>query len=147
MGLLVAPLMPAVVLFPLLPAASHSDLPGFFWMIALVSYPAAILIGLPVYFVLQYARFTTFRTYVLTGAIFGTVLAVLMAAAQVHNAVISGPPFGDWLGFAGNLAVVLLVAVLIVVSVASVFWLVARPDKGSMLRGPEHSRPRSLPSR
>lgn len=122
----VAPMVPAVILAGvMLAAGGESQTLGYATFAGYISYPLALLIGLPSYLVMRRRRWEGLRAYLLLGLGLGAFFVALFAAVAGFEGEGTDPA---WLNLLANL--VYLLPFVLACSLAStlVFWLIVRPD-------------------
>lgn len=125
-GFIVAPMMPALVLAGVvLAAGGDSQTLGYAAFAAYISYPFALLVGLPLFLVMRRRAWDGVRAYALAGLVLGLAFLALFVGLSGLDGDAADP---TWMNVLANLAVMLpFVAACAVVSTV-VFWLIARPD-------------------
>lgn len=121
-GFVVAPMMPALILAGVvLAAGGDSQTLGYAAFAGYVSYPFALLVGLPAFLVMRRRRWDGWRAYAVAGLGLGIVFLTLFAALVAFD---GEKAESAWLALLANLAFVLACAL----AASMVFWLVVRPD-------------------
>ena len=125
-GFLVAPMMPALVLAGMvLAAGGDSQTLGYAAFAGYISYPFALLVGLPAFLFMRRKRWDGVRAYALAGLALGlTFLALFVGLAGFDGDAADSA----WLNLLSNLAVMLPFVLACAVVSSVVFWLIARPD-------------------
>lgn len=126
LGFLVAPLLPGV-LFGALDSFAPSPV-GLLWYLkfsGMAGYPAALLLGLPIHLLYRRYRLVSLVAYAGTGAVLGAIVYV--------GALLPGVAFSDSSAVDALRATIRLLPLdaLCGAMSAGVFWLIARPDRGS----------------
>jgi hypothetical protein len=125
----IAPGLAFVVLRIMTGAVSGSDEIYFIVLFsALIGYPIAIILGIPLYFVLFWRGWNGLPAYVIAGALVGGI-SILPVMAYY---------FDGWHGLSGTVVDIFnwdrLWGILIGVLSALSFWVIARPDKRVMYK-------------
>jgi len=95
-------------------------------MSALVGYPVAIAIGLPLHLLYVRICWRHLIVYLVTGALIGMLITwAIFVDAAVESLDLS---IGLWEGFAPPIPITILAGFFGALS-AGVFWLIARPDR------------------
>lgn len=127
-GFLLAPLIPGL-LMALLISVNHSD---YYWkdaallligFSALLGYPVALLLGLPLFFLMKRCRWLRLYYYIFIGAILGDVSVLISDIDKLHYF-----GFADFLHYYLTPMHILLGAIMGMIATTS-FWLIARPDR------------------
>jgi hypothetical protein len=126
-GFLLAPLIPGILLA--LGACIHpdgyldSEIPFLISMSALLGYPVALALGVPLFFLMKRCKWVKFYHYVAVGAVLGIVAAVIgnIDKKQYFN-------FADFSHYYLTSWNLFLGAIMGAVATTS-FWLVVRPDR------------------
>ncbi|WP_439614645.1 hypothetical protein [Reyranella sp.] len=125
-GFVVAPMMPALILAGVvLAAGGDSQTLGYAAFAGYVSYPFALLVGLPAFLVMRRRRWDGWRAYAVAGLVLGIAFLALFAAlvgVDGENAE------SAWLALLANLAFLLPFVLACGLAASMVFWLVVRPD-------------------
>lgn len=125
-GFMVAPMMPALVLAGVvLAAGGDSQTLGYAAFAGYISYPFALLVGLPSFLFMRRKRWDGLRAYALAGLALGLTFLALFAGLAGFDGDAADPP---WLNLLANLAVMLPFVLACAVVSSVVFWLIARPD-------------------
>ncbi len=125
-GFVVAPMMPALILAAVvLAAGGDSQTLGYAAFASYVSYPFALLVGLPSFLVMRRKRWDGWRAYAVASLVLGLVfLAVFAALVGVDGEKANSA----WLALLANLAFLLPFVLACALVSSMVFWLVVRPD-------------------
>jgi hypothetical protein len=128
-GFLVAPGVPAILLYlwGLYRGYGNGAIVGPFLLVPL-AYASALIVGGPVYFLLQRKGVAGFGTYVALGAAIGVVVVLLLGGAQV----LLGVPTKDYAmailkGSRNEIVVALVYAAI----ASGLFWLIAVKPQSS----------------
>jgi len=125
-GFMVAPMMPALVLAGVvLAAGGDSQTLGYAAFAGYISYPFALLVGLPSFLFMRRKRWDGLRAYALAGLALGLTFLALFAGLAGFDGDAADPA---WLNLLANLAVMLPFVLACAVVSSVVFWLIARPD-------------------
>ena len=125
-GFVVAPMMPALVLAGVvLAAGGDSQTLGYAAFAGYVSYPFALLVGLPSFLVMRRKRWDGWRAYAVAGLVLGLVFLALFAALVAFD---GEKAESAWLALLANLAFLLPFVLACALAASMVFWLVVRPD-------------------
>lgn len=125
-GFVVAPMMPALVLAGVvLAAGGDSQTLGNAVFAGYISYPFALLVGLPAFLFMRRKRWDGLRAYALAGLALGLTFVVLFAGLAGFDGDAADPA---WLNLLANLAFMLPFVLACAVVSSVVFWLIARPD-------------------
>ncbi len=125
-GFVVAPMMPALVLAGVvLAAGGDSQTLGYAVFAGYISYPFALLVGLPAFLFMRRKRWDGMRAYALAGLALGLTFVVLFAGLAGFDGDAADPA---WLNLLANLAFMLPFVLACAVVSSVVFWLIARPD-------------------
>ena len=118
--------MPALVLAGVvLAAGGDSQTLGYAAFAGYISYPFALLVGLPLFLFMRRKRWDGFRAYILAGVALGlAVLALFAGLAGLDGDAAESA----WMNLLANLAVMLPFVLACAVVSSVVFWLIARPD-------------------
>jgi cation transporter-like permease len=125
-GFVVAPMMPALILAAVvLVTGGDSQTLGYAAFASYVSYPFALLVGLPAFLVMRRRRWDGWRAYAAAGFVLGLVFVGLFTAlvgvdGEKANSV--------WVSLLANLAFLLPFVLACALASSMVFWLVVRPD-------------------
>ncbi len=125
-GFVVAPMMPALILAGVIwVAGGDSQTLGYAAFAGYISYPFALLMGLPSYLVMRRKHWDGVRAY----AYLGLALAVFFLALFAGLAGVEGDAADlAWLNLLGNLAFLLPFVLVCAVAATLAFWLIVRPD-------------------
>ncbi|MDB5488940.1 MAG: hypothetical protein JWQ58_2655 [Reyranella sp.] len=132
-GFVVAPMMPTLILVGVvLAAGGDSQTLGYAAFAGYISYPFALLIGLPSFLVMRRRRWDGLRAYALAGLAFGLVFLAFGLVFLAMFAGLAGYQ-GDavnpaWLNLLVNLAFLLPFVLGCALASSVVFWLIVRPD-------------------
>ena len=122
----VAPMVPAVILAGvMLAAGGDSQTLGYAAFAGYISYPFALLIGLPSYLVMRRRHWDGLRAYLLLGLGLGAFFVALFAGLAGFEGDAADPA---WVDLLANLAVLLSFVLACAVASTLVFWLIVRPD-------------------
>jgi hypothetical protein len=125
-GFVVAPMMPALILAAVvLAAGGDSQTLGYAAFAGYVSYPFALLVGLPAFLVMRRRGWDGWRAYALAGLGLGIVFLALFAALVAFDGEKAN---SAWLALLANLAFLLPFVLACALAASMVFWLVVRPD-------------------
>lgn len=125
-GFVVAPMMPALILAGVVLAAGGDSLTlGYVVFAGYVSYPFALLVGLPSFLVMRRRRWDGWRAYAVAGLVLGLVFLALFAALVGLDGEKAN---SAWLALLANLAFLLPFVLACALASSMVFWLVVRPD-------------------
>ncbi|MBU8876532.1 hypothetical protein KQ910_22355 [Reyranella sp. MMS21-HV4-11] len=125
-GFVVAPMMPALILAGVvLAAGGDSQTLGYAAFAGYVSYPFALLVGLPAFLVMRRRRWDGRRAYAVAGLGLGIVFLTLFAALVAFD---GEKAESAWLALLANLAFLLPFVLACALAASMVFWLVVRPD-------------------
>ncbi len=127
-GFLVAPMIPALILaVVILAAGGDSQTLGYAAFAGYISYPFALLVGLPVFLVMRRRQWNGWRAYGLAGLALGFVFLALFGGLA---AGFDGDPESlAWLNLLANLAFLLPFVLCCALASSMVFWLLVRPDR------------------
>ncbi len=125
-GFIISPLAPGLLLTAVVACATEHA--GAAWSVLFVSaalaYPAAIVVGVPMYVLFRRWGWSGWRTYIVAGPLLGIAA---LAGWSVSKRM------GDWLGLSREtvfVAPLFVAAVMICGMVAALcFWLIVRPDR------------------
>ena len=125
-GFVVAPMMPALILAGVvLVAGGDSQTLGYAAFAGYVSYPFALLVGLPAFLVMRRRRWDGWRAYAVAGLVLGIAFLALFAALM---GVDGEKAESAWLALLANLTFLLPFVLACALAASMVFWLVVRPD-------------------
>jgi hypothetical protein len=125
-GFVVAPMMPALILAGVvLAAGGDSQTLGYAAFAGYVSYPFALLVGLPAFLAMRRRRWDGRRACAVAGLGLGIVFLTLFAALVAFDGEKAEPA---WLALLANLAFLLPFVLACAPAASMVFWLVVRPD-------------------
>jgi hypothetical protein len=122
LGLVIAPLVPAVLLT--LPATLNGDprAASLFVHYATVSYCATVLVAMPAHFLLRKRHWTSLGAYAAVGAAMGLAVFLFELIMRVPSRMAGlGPAVARLL----SLPVDVIGGVIVLIC----FWLIARPDR------------------
>lgn len=126
-GFLVAPMMPALILAGvILAAGGDSQTLGYAAFAGYISYPFALLAGLPAFLVMRRRRWDGWRAYAVAGAALAVVFLIFFAGMAGWEGDAANPA---WLNLLANLAFLLPFVLACSLAASMVFWLVVRPDR------------------
>ena len=129
-GFVVAPMMPALILAGvILVAGGDSQTLGYAAFAGYISYPFALLVGLPSYLVMRRKHWDGVRAYAYLGLALGVLFLALFAGLAGVEGDAADPA---WLNLLANLAFLLPFVLVCAVAATLAFWLIVRPD----LNGP-----------
>ena len=121
-----APMVPTVILAAtMLAAGGHSRTLGYATFAGYISYPFALLIGLPSYLVMRRRHWDGLWAYLFLGLGLGTLFIALFAGIAGFDA---DAVDAAWLEVLADLAVLLAFVLACAVASTLVFWFIARPD-------------------
>lgn len=119
-----APLFPGLVLYLFATVTGASGGQWIFTFTVLIAHPVAILFGVPAFLLLQRAHLTSYMAYFISGAILSVIpIFYLVVTPQDIGSYPSGILLNE------SQLVQVLIILTAGMSVSSVFWVVARPDK------------------
>ncbi|MGQ3300136.1 hypothetical protein [Reyranella sp.] len=122
----IAPMMPAVILAGVvLAVGGDAQTLGYAAFAGYISYPFALLIGLPSYLVMRRRHWNGLRAYLLLGLGLGVSFVALFAAVAGFDGDAAD---SAWLNLLANLAFLLPFVLACAVASTLVFWLIVRPD-------------------
>lgn len=125
-GFIVAPMMPALVLAGVvLASGGDSQTLGYAAFAGYISYPFALLVGLPSFLFMRRRGWDGVRAYALAGLVLGLAFLALFAGLSGLDGDDADPA---WMNVLASLAVMLPFVVACGVVSTVVFWLIARPD-------------------
>jgi len=125
-GFVVAPMMPALILAAVvLAAGGDSQTLGYAAFASYVSYPFALLVGLPSFLVMRRKRWDGWRAYAVAGLVLGLVFLAVFAALVGADGEKAN---SAWLALLANLAFLFPFVLACALASSMVFWLVVRPD-------------------
>jgi len=125
-GFVVAPMMPALILAAVvLAAGGDSQTLGYAAFAGYVSYPFALLVGLPSFLVMRRKRWDGWRAYAVAGLVLGLVFLAVFAALVGADGEKAN---SAWLALLANLAFLFPFVLACALASSMVFWLVVRPD-------------------
>ncbi len=125
-GFVVAPMMPALILAGVvLAAGGDAQTLGYAAFAGYISYPFALLIGLPSYLVMRRRRWDGLRAYLLLGLALGALFVALFAGVAGFEGDAAD---SAWLNLLANLAFLLPFVLVCAVASTLAFWLIVRPD-------------------
>lgn len=125
-GFVVAPMMPALILAAVvLAAGGDSQTLGYAAFAGYVSYPFALLVGLPSFLVMRRKRWDGWRAYAVAGLFLGLVFLAVFAALVGADGEKAN---SAWLALLANLAFLFPFVLACALASSMVFWLVVRPD-------------------
>lgn len=125
-GFVVAPMVPALILAGVvLAAGGNSQTLGYAAFAGYISYPFALLVGLPSFLVMRRKRWDGWRAYAVAGLVLGLVFLALFAALVAFD---GEKAESAWLALLANLAFLLPFVLACALAASMVFWLVVRPD-------------------
>ncbi|MFN4018744.1 MAG: hypothetical protein ACK4JB_25655 [Reyranella sp.] len=122
----IAPMTPAAILAAvMLAAGSDAQTLGYAAFAGYISYPFALLVGLPAYLVLRRRQWDGLRAYLFLGLALGMSFVALFAAVVGFEGERTEPA---WLTLLANLAHLLPFVLACSLASTLVFWLIVRPD-------------------
>lgn len=125
-GFLVAPMMPALILAAVvLVTGGDSQTLGYAAFAGYVSYPFALVVGLPSFLVMRRKHWDGWRAYAAAGFVLGFVFIALFAALVGADGEKAD---SAWLALLANLAFLLPFVLACALASSMVFWLLVRPD-------------------
>ncbi len=125
-GFVVAPMMPALILaVVVLVAGGNAQALGYAAFAGYISYPFALLVGLPSYLLMRRKRWDGLRAYAVAGLVLALVFMALFAGTAGFEGDAANPA---WLNLLANLAFLLPFVLACALASTVVFWLIARPD-------------------
>ena len=119
-----APLAPGLLLIAISLAGNPKEGIWAFLVTAALGYPAMILLGLPVHFLLARLRRRGVGGYLLGGTLIGVGVAVANLLPAIRDQVSAGfvrESLPSWIAFATVAAILGAISAL-------TFWVIARPD-------------------
>lgn len=118
--------MPALILAGVvLAAGGDSQTLGYAAFAGYISYPFALLVGLPLFLVMRRRGWDGLRAYALTGLALGLLFLVLFAGLAGFEGDAAN---SAWLNLLANLAFLLPFVLACALASSVVFWLIVRPD-------------------
>jgi MFS family permease len=125
-GFLVAPIFPALLVAILSIFSGKFGL-GVWWigLAAVIGYPVAIVIGIPLFFFLRWRGLNALWVYILAGAVLGIVVNLVFLPPVTH---LNGALELDYVKLY-TAPKWLLLGMIVCTIVTICFWLIARPDK------------------
>jgi len=118
--------VPAVILAGvMLAAGGDSQTLGYAAFAGYISYPFALLIGLPSYLVMRRRHWDGLRAYLFLGLGLGALFVALFAGLAGFEGDATDPA---WLDLLASLGVLLSFVLASAVASTLVFWLIVRPD-------------------
>lgn len=125
-GFLVAPMMPGLILAAVvLAVGGDSQTLDYAAFASYVSYPFALLVGLPSFLLMRRRRWDGWRAYAVAGLVLAFIFVVLFAALVGVDGEKAG---SAWMALLANLAFFLPFVLACALASSMVFWLVVRPD-------------------
>jgi hypothetical protein len=125
-GFVIAPMMPALILAGVvLVAGGDSQTLGYAAFAGYVSYPFALLVGLPSFLLMRRKRWDGLRAYVLAGLVLGLIFLAVFAGLAGFEGEAANSAL---LNLRANLAFLLPFVLACALASTAVFWFVARPD-------------------
>jgi glycopeptide antibiotics resistance protein len=125
-GFVIAPMMPALILAGVvLVAGGDSQTLGYAAFAGYVSYPFALLVGLPSFLLMRGKRWDGLRAYVLAGLVLGLIFLALFAGLAGFEGDAANSAL---LNLLANLAFLLPFVLACALASTVVFWFIARPD-------------------
>lgn len=122
----VAPMVPASILAGvMLASGGDSQTLGYAAFAGYISYPFALLIGLPCYLLMRRRHWDGLRAYLFLGLGLGAFFVALFAGLAGFEGDAADPA---WLDLLADLAVLLSFVLACAVASTLVFWLIVRPD-------------------
>ena len=126
-GFVVAPMVPALMLAGVvLAAGGNSQTLGYAAFAGYISYPFALLVGLPSFLLMRRKGWNGLRAHVFAGLILGLVFLALFAGLAGLQGETANTA---WLNLLANLAFLLPFVLACALASTTVFWLIARPDR------------------
>lgn len=123
----IAPMMPAAILAAvILAAGGDAQTLGYAAFAGYISYPFALLIGLPAFLVMRRRQWDGMRAYLFLGLALGGLFVALFAAMAGFEGEGADPA---WLNLLANLAFLLPFVLACSLASTLVFWLIVRPDR------------------
>lgn len=122
LGLALAPLVPGVLMLALSMLGNPSEGIWALKLIAMIAYPAMLIIGLPLHLLFRGKGRTSVSLYLVTGAIAGA--AVAYCGFPTLQAAASGAPTSS------STAIAVICAFFGMITAAT-FWLIVRPNIGN----------------
>jgi len=122
----VAPMMPAAILAAvILAAGGDAQTLGYAAFAGYISYPFALLVGLPAYLVMRRRHWDGLRAYLFLGLALGASFVAIFAGVAGFEGEGTEPA---WLNLLANLAYLLPFVLACSLASTLVFWLIVRPD-------------------
>ena len=121
LGFAVAPLASAILLaiFPLV-QGHYWEIPWGLTFAATVGYPVALLVGVPIFFILRWRRWVSLWHYMAVGVLFGAALFLFLYAI---------PQFDHWDVIpAASFIIWFCLPVFCATLATTSFWLIVRPN-------------------
>jgi glycopeptide antibiotics resistance protein len=119
-------MMPALILAGVvLTAGGNSQTLGYAAFVGYISYPFALLVGLPSFLLMRRWGWNGLRAYALAGLILGLVFLALFAGLAGFDGEAAN---SAWLNLLANLVFLLPFVMICALASSIVFWLIARPD-------------------
>lgn len=119
-------MMPALILAGVvLAVGGDSQTLGYAAFAGYISYPFALLVGLPSFLFMRRKRWDGLRVYVLAGLVLGLIFLAVFAGLAGFEGDAANPA---WLNLLANLAFLLPFVLACSMASTAVFWFVARPD-------------------
>jgi hypothetical protein len=98
--------------------------------IAQVTYPLAVVLGIPLYFLMKKRRLTELSHYAVASIVFSAPIVVFFV---IWPTLAQGEGF--WSIFASARIMQMIIICLASLLTTSIFWKIARPDKQNTKRG------------
>jgi hypothetical protein len=121
LGLALAPLVPGVLMLALSMLGNPSEGIWALKLIAMIAYPAMLIIGLPLHLLFRRTGWTSVWPYLVTGAIAGA--AVAYCVFPTLQAAASGATTSS------SIAIAVICAFFGMITAAT-FWIIVRPNIG-----------------
>ncbi len=123
LGFLVAPAIPALVLWLLNLGALHGGGTLVFLLLAPFAYCAAIVLGIPAYILMRRWRAQGLLVYVMVGAIVSALFAIAIQGIDIISNLFSAPEHG--MALLNNSMRMALIGAVYGGTASFVFWVIA----------------------
>ena len=119
-------MMPALILAGVvLAAGGNAQTLGYAAFAGYISYPFALLVGLPSFLLMRRKGWDGLRAYALAGFALGLIFLGVFAGMAGFEGDVANPA---WLNLLANLAFLLPFVLGCALASSMVFWLIVRPD-------------------